>query len=94
VLCFSGTLWVWECYHKLFLEHIALEHGYTILGLGFLSQGLWGHCICIHISWCVCVCCFYDMYIFIGWLHDLRTLNLDVHGYSCCSDISNAVSWE
>jgi len=32
------------------------------------------------------------MYISIDWLHDLRTLNLDVHGYFCYSDISNAVS--
>jgi len=80
----------------------------------FLEPGALGTCICIHSSWCVCVCGFHDMYIVafarqismhmslngkehmyisIDWLHDLMTLNLNVHGYSCCSNISNAVSW-
>jgi hypothetical protein len=27
-------------------------------------------------------------------LNGKEHMYLDVHGYSCCSDISNAVSWE
>jgi hypothetical protein len=34
------------------------------------------------------------MYISIGWLHVLRTLSFDVHGYLHCLGMSNAVSWE
>jgi hypothetical protein len=52
--------------------------GFLSQGLGFLSQGLFswvqdsslgsrtqGTCIGIHISWCVCVWCFHDMYIVV-----------------------------
>jgi hypothetical protein len=32
------------------------------------------------------------MYTSIVWLHDLRTLSLDVQGYCYCSGMSNTVS--
>jgi len=49
-----------------FLEHIALVHGYTISrilesGTRLLEPGALETCICIHILWCVCVCCFHDI---------------------------------
>jgi hypothetical protein len=42
-VCETGIvcLWIWECYHKLFWEHIALVHGYTILGTQIFEFGTW-----------------------------------------------------
>jgi hypothetical protein len=41
-------------------------YGPCHLGYGPCSLGYGPHSlgICIHISWCVCVCCFYDIYIY------------------------------
>jgi len=50
-------------WHNFGLGNMSLGLGDLSLGLNFLSQGLWGHCICIHISCCICGCCFYDIYI-------------------------------
>jgi hypothetical protein len=51
-----------------------LEPGALQLGFGtrllksgtrLLEPGGLETCICIHILWCVCVCCFHDMYILV-----------------------------
>jgi hypothetical protein len=49
-------------FEKLVLCYVC---GFWELGTWFLEAGALETCIYIHISWCVCVCCFYDRYISI-----------------------------